>query len=142
MLPSSHTPRTVHGERLEDQAPQRVLLLQRLQVPAEAGGIADELARRHGTYHDDARLLIRRHPPLDALHAYQSLARSWRAFHQDHIALENPAQEEGIRAGDPCLDALMFRHGSPPARPDIPATLLLWLDLRSSHRHRWARSSR
>src|SRR5207244_1029731 len=52
--------------------------------------------------------------PADELRAQQGLARAGRAFHQDHVAPEDPAQEDPIQAVDARLDQIAFLHGALP----------------------------
>ena len=90
------------------------MLLQLVQIPAEARGIPDELPRGRLKDHDDAGLVVLGNAPVDELQAHQGLAHAGRAFDQDQVALENPAQEDFVQAVNARPDQIAFSHGSFP----------------------------
>src|SRR5208337_4474936 len=88
----------VENLRTREDDFQLVPLLQLVQIPAEANAIPDELSRGRLKDHDDAGLVMPGYAPVDELHAQQGLARAGRAFDQDQVALENPAQEDLVKS--------------------------------------------
>src|SRR5208282_2692932 len=105
---------------------QLVLLLELVQIPAEAQGIPDELPRGRLKDHDDAGLVVLGNAPVDELHAQQGLARAGRAFDQDQVALENPAQEDLVQAVNARLDQSALSHVSLPFTPGERKSFLFW----------------
>src|SRR5260370_2148668 len=105
---------------------QLVLLLQLVQIPAEARGIPDELPWGRLKDYDDAGLVVLGNAPVDELHAQQGLARAGRAFDQDQVALENPVQEDLVQAINARLDPIALSQVSLPFAPRKPNSFLFW----------------
>src|SRR5258707_14302053 len=120
---------------------QLLLLLQPVQIPAEARGIPDELPRGRLKDHDDAGLVELGNAPVDELQAQQGLAHAGRAFDQNQVALENPAQEDFVQAVNARLDQIALSHVSLPFTPRIGKSFLFWSG-RSLPRSLRARSRR
>ena len=107
---------------------QLVLLLQRLQVPAEVGGVADELLRRHLETHDHPRLIVAGNATVDEFHAEQGLAGalaapSTRSTLPSRTPFRKTASRPAMPVGIRSLAAMCvsFPRG-PVARP--PAAIL------------------
>src|SRR4029077_15270171 len=96
---------------------QLVLLLQLVQIPAEARGIPDELPGRRLKDHDDAWLVVLGNAPAYEFHTQQGLPQAGGTFDQDTVAIENPAQEDLVQAVNARLDQIALSHVSPPLTP-------------------------
>ena len=87
-------------------------LLERVEVPPEARGVAQELVGCEFERNDEARLVEVDSAAIDKLEAERRLAGSRRAFDEHDVAARHTAEEDLVEPGDAGGHEFRLLHGA------------------------------